>query len=111
MMVDLIPILWTEINTIPYYTIPLNPGRILERFNPESSESHSDSSGSQLINWNQLNRRFREVVKDPNDKRTQHLNLAFYYLYSFADIYWSNINELEQALAIKNKQKKPGKAL
>jgi hypothetical protein len=64
-----------------------------------------------LINWNQLNRRFREVVKDPNDKRTQHLNLAFHHLYSFADIHRSDINELEQALAIKNKRKKPGKAL
>jgi hypothetical protein len=35
--------------------VPLNLGRILERFDLESSESHSDSSGSQLINWNQLN--------------------------------------------------------
>jgi hypothetical protein len=110
-MVDLTPILRTEINTKPNQTKPLNPGRILERFDPESSESHSDSSGSQLINWNQLNRRFREVVKDPNDKRTQHLNLAFYHLYSFADIHQDDINELEQALAIKNKRKKPGKAL
>ena len=90
--------------------VPLNPDVILERFDLDSSLSNLDSSGSQLISWNQLNRRFKEVVKDPNDKRTQHLNLAFHHLYSFADIHRHDVNELEQALRIKTKRKRPGKA-
>jgi hypothetical protein len=90
---------------------PLNPDVILERFEPDSSDGGSDSSGSQLISWNQLNRRFREVVKDENDRRTQHLRLAFHHLYCFAEINQHQVNELEQALATKKKRRKPGKAL
>jgi hypothetical protein len=48
----------------------LNSGVVLERFELDSSDQDSDSSGSQLISWNQLNRRFKEVVKDPKDSRT-----------------------------------------
>jgi hypothetical protein len=158
MMVDLIPILWTKINTIPYHTIPysreledfriqsrgilpmakrdffllfwrawestlspdlikksfevtglvpLNPGVVLERFDLDSSDQDSDSSGSQLVSWNQLNRRFKEVVKDPKDPRTRHLNLAFHHLYCFAEIYKSQVEGLEQALDTKTARQKP----
>jgi hypothetical protein len=85
---------------------PLNPDVILERF-----ESGSSSSSSQPLSWNQLNRRSREVVKDPNERRTQHLNQALHHLYCFADINQHATNKLEQALAIKNKRKKPGKVI
>ena len=108
-MVDLIPILWTEINTMPCHAMPLDPGVILERFEPDSSETSTDSSGSQLMSWNQLNRRFREVVKDSNDRRTRHLNMAFHHLHSFVDIHQNDINQLEQALRTKEKRKKPSK--
>jgi hypothetical protein len=90
---------------------PLNPDVILERFEPDSSDQGSDSSGSQLISWNQLNRRFREVVRDANDKRTQDLRLAFHHLYCFAEINQHEVNELEQALATKKKRQKPDKPL
>ena len=89
--------------------VPLDPGVILERFEPDSSETSTDSSGSQLMSWNQLNRRFREVVKDSNDRRTRHLNMAFHHLHSFVDIHQNDINQLEQALRIKEKRKKPNK--
>jgi hypothetical protein len=87
--------------------VPLNSGVVLERFKPDSSDQESDSSGSQLISWNQLNRRFKEVVKDPKDPRTQHLNLAFHHLYCFAEIHKSEVEGLEQALDTKIAQKKP----
>jgi hypothetical protein len=88
--------------------VPLNPGVILERFKPDSSDQGSDSSGSQLITWNQLNRRFKEVVKDPQDPRTRHLNLAFYHLYYFAEIHKDKVEGLEESLSVKAKQNKPG---
>lgn len=50
--------------------VPFKRGVILERFELDSSDQESDSSGSHLISWNQLNRRFKEVVKDPKDLRT-----------------------------------------
>jgi hypothetical protein len=108
-MVDLIPILRTETNTKPNQTKPnpLNPGVVLERFDPDSSDQDSDSLGSQLISWNQLNRRFKEVVKDPKDPRTRHLNLAFHHLYCFAEIHKSEVEGLEQALDTKTARKKP----
>ena len=161
-MVDLIPILWTEINTIPYHTIPYtheleqfriqshgeismakrdffmvfwkawestfkpplvlkafeatglqppNPDVILERFESDDSGSDSDDSDNPLTTWQQLNRRFKEVVKDMKDERTQDLNLAFHHLYCFAEINQHTTNELEQALRIKTRRKKPGQAL
>jgi hypothetical protein len=58
-----------------------------------------------------MNRRFREVVRDPNERRTQHLNQALHHLYCFTDINQHATNELEQALAIKSKRKKPGKVI
>jgi hypothetical protein len=88
--------------------LPFNPGVILERFKPDSSDQGSNSSGSQLISWNQLNRRFKEVVKDPQDPRTQHLNLALHHLYCFAEINQDEVEGLEEALAVKTKRKKPG---
>jgi flagellar motility protein MotE (MotC chaperone) len=84
---------------------------VLERFEPESSDDGSDSSSSQLVDWNQLNRRFREVVKDPNDPRTRHLNQAIHHMVCFTQINQHQVNELEQALATKNKRKKPSRAL
>ncbi|KAF1935422.1 hypothetical protein EJ02DRAFT_428449, partial [Clathrospora elynae] len=86
---------------------PPNPDVILDCFDSDSSEPSSESSGSQLNSWNQLNRQFKEVVKDPNKKRTQHLNQALHHLYCFAEINKHATNKLEQALAIKNKRKKP----
>ncbi|KAF1934594.1 hypothetical protein EJ02DRAFT_429209 [Clathrospora elynae] len=68
---------------------PPNPDVILDRFDPDSSEP----------------------IKDPNEKRTQHLNQALYHLYCYAEINEHATNKLEQALAIKNKRKKPGKIL
>jgi hypothetical protein len=88
--------------------VPFNPGVILERFKPDSSDQGSDSSGSQLISWNQLNRRIKEVVKDPQDPRTRHLNLALHHLYCFAEINQDEVEGLEEALAVKTKRKKPG---
>jgi hypothetical protein len=90
---------------------PPNPDVILERFDSDSSGSDSDDSESPLTNWQQLNRQFREVVKDLNDRQTQELNLAFHHLYSFAEINKHATNKLKQALLIKTKQKKPSKAL
>jgi hypothetical protein len=89
--------------------VPLNPGIILERFDPDTSEPSSDSSGSQLVSWNQLNRRFKEVVKDPSDSRTRHLNMALHHLHSFVDIHKNDINQLEQALRTKEKRRKPSR--
>jgi hypothetical protein len=61
-----------------------------------------------LITWNQLNRRFKEVVKDPQDLRARHLNLAFHHLYCFAEIHKDEVEGLEEALSVKSKQNKPG---
>jgi hypothetical protein len=88
--------------------VPFNPGVVLERFEPDSSDQESDSSGSQLITWNQLNRRFKEVVKDPQDPRARHLNLAFHHLYCFAEIHKDEVEGLEEALSVKAKRNKPG---
>jgi hypothetical protein len=49
---------------------PPNPDVILERFESDNSGSDSDDSDNPLTTWQQLNRRFKEVVKDMKDERT-----------------------------------------
>jgi hypothetical protein len=90
---------------------PFNPEVILQKFAPEVQDPGSDSSGSHLDSWNQLNRRFKKVVKDINDPKTQHLHLALHHAIAFSEIYQHQVNRLEQALETKKKRRKPGKAL
>jgi hypothetical protein len=59
-----------------------------------------------LVTWNELNRRYKEVVKYPRDSKTRHLSLAFHHLYCFAEIHKSELEELKQTLAVKMKWKK-----
>jgi hypothetical protein len=86
--------------------VPLNPGVVLKRCEPGSSDQEPDSSGSWLVTWNELNRRYKEVVKYPRDSKTRHLSLAFHHLYCFAEIHKSKVKELKQTLAVKTKWKK-----
>jgi hypothetical protein len=90
---------------------PLNPAVVLERFESDSSDDEEGGSTNPLNSWQQLNRRFREVVKDPGDPRTQELNEAIHHLHNSMDIHRHAVNDLEQALATKIKRKKPGKPL
>jgi hypothetical protein len=90
---------------------PPNPAVILERFESDSSDDEDSGSTEPLNSWQQLNRRFREVVKDPGDPRTQELNEAIHHLHNSMDIHRHAVNDLEQALATKVKRKKPGKPL
>ena len=90
---------------------PWNPRIILDRFEPEASDSGTNSSSSHLNSWNEINRRFREVVKDSNDRRTQHLNQALHHLVCFSQINEHEVGTLEEALRTKNKRKKPSKPI
>lgn len=90
---------------------PRNAEVILQRFHSDSSDSSSDSSGSDLNTWYQIHRRFKQVVKDPKDRRTQQLSQALHRLHCRVVIAESDIDGLEQALTIKKKRKRPSKAI
>lgn len=77
---------------------------ILQRFHP-------DSSGSDLNTWYQIHRRFKQLVKDPKDRRTQQLSQALHRLHCRVVIAESDIDGLEQVLAIKKKRKRSSKAI
>jgi hypothetical protein len=90
---------------------PPNPAVVLERFELDSSEGEEEGSDSPLRSWQQLNCRFREVVKDLGDPRTQELNEDIHHLHNSIDIHQHAVKDLEQVLATRVKRNKPGKPL
>lgn len=94
--------------------VPLNPDKVLDRFTYDRLYSNSGSSTISCYSgesWRVTDRTLRCSVKDPNSKDNRALRQTFHHLLVDNQLLKMENERLREALKVKKKQGKEGKAL
>ncbi|KAF2726409.1 hypothetical protein EJ04DRAFT_453464, partial [Polyplosphaeria fusca] len=95
--------------------MPLNPSVILDRFTNNTSEAlgSRESSASVLSgeDWRKIERLVHSTSKDKTDKDTRLLSHSLHHISVQNQLLHDEVRGLREALEVKKKHKKQGKAL
>jgi hypothetical protein len=90
---------------------PPDPDPILNRFTQDEESGNSSSSGLSDHDWRKMDRLIRSAVKDQGSQDTKKLRRSLHHLSVQNELLKHEIDGIKQALSIKEKRKKKGKAL
>jgi hypothetical protein len=90
---------------------PPDPDPILDRFTHKEESGNSSSSGLSDHDWRKMDRLIQSAVKDQGSQDTKKLRQSLHHVSVQNELLKHEIDGLKEALSIKKKRKKKGRAL